>query len=101
LLNNAGITEGDWQHIMNIPRKKLRGQDIHDVSDVSALGLAPDETMRLQAQIMGFVRMGGDIVTSEHNLTAQTLMSAGGRSNALTKQVMLFKMQVLSRRRIC
>lgn len=91
LLNNAGITEGDWQHIMNIPRKKLRGQDIHDVSDVSALGLSPDETMRLQSQMMGFIRMGGDIVTSEHNLTAQTLMSAGGRSNALTKQVMLFK----------
>ncbi|EPG4139443.1 hypothetical protein [Klebsiella pneumoniae] len=91
LLNNAGITEGDWQHIMSIPRKKLRGQDIHDVSDVSALGIPPDEAMRLQAQIMGFVRMGGDIVTSEHNLTAQTLMSAGGRTNALTKQVMLFK----------
>ncbi|WP_222614967.1 hypothetical protein, partial [Klebsiella pneumoniae] len=83
LLNNAGITEGDWLHIMSIPRKKLRGQDIHDVSDVSALGLSPDETMRLQSQMMGFIRMGGDIVTSEHNLTAQTLMSAGGRTNAL------------------
>lgn len=30
-------------------------------------------------------------MTSEHNLTAQTIMSAGGRTNALTKQVMLFK----------
>ncbi|EBI7140864.1 hypothetical protein D2U38_02535 [Salmonella enterica] len=91
LLNNAGIIESDWQHIMNIPRQKLRGQDIHDISDVVSLGLSPDETLRLQSQMMGFVRMGGDIVTSEHNLTAQTLMSAGGRTNALTKQVMLFK----------
>lgn len=91
LLNNAGITEGDWQNIMRVPRKKLRGQDIHDVSDVTALGLTPDETSRLQSQMMGFIRMGGDIVTSEHNITAQTIMSAGGRSNALTKQVMLFK----------
>ena len=91
LLNNAGITEGDWQNIMRVPRKKLRGQDIHDVSDVATLGLTPDETSRLQSQMMGFIRMGGDIVTSEHNITAQTIMSAGGRSNALTKQVMLFK----------
>lgn len=91
LLNNAGITEADWQHIVNVPRQKLRGNDIHDVSDVSSLGLSEDETMRLQARMMGFVRMGGDIVTSEHNLTAQTIMSAGGRTNALTKQVMLFK----------
>jgi hypothetical protein len=91
LLNNAGITEADWQHIVNVPRQKLRGNDIHDVSDVSALGLSEDETMRLQSRMMGFVRMGGDIVTSEHNLTAQTIMSLGGRTNALTKQVMLFK----------
>ncbi|MBV4365926.1 hypothetical protein [Erwinia phyllosphaerae] len=91
LLNNAGITEQDWQHIVNLPRQSLRGHDIHDVSDVSALGLSPDDAMRLQSRMMGFVRMGGDIVTSEHNLTAQTIMSAGGRTNALTKQVMLFK----------
>lgn len=91
LLNNAGITEGDWQNIMNVPRQKLRGNDIHDISDVSALGLNEDEAMRLQSRMMGFIRMGGDIVTSEHNLTAQTIMSAGGRTNALTKQVMLFK----------
>ncbi len=91
LLNNAGITEAEWQHITKIPRKKLRGQDIHDISDVDTLGLSPDETIRLQSQMMGFIRMGGDIVTSEHNISAQTLMSAGGRSNALTKQVMLFK----------
>lgn len=91
LLNNAGITEAEWQHITKIPRKKLRGQDIHDISDVDTLGLSPDETTRLQSQMMGFIRMGGDIVTSEHNITAQTLMSAGGRSNALTKQIMLFK----------
>ncbi|WP_407084806.1 hypothetical protein [Pluralibacter gergoviae] len=91
LLNNAGITEGDWRNIMRVPRKKLRGQDVHDVSDVATLGLTPDETLRLQSQMMGFIRMGGDVVTSEHNLTAQTIMSAGGRSNALTKQVMLFK----------
>ncbi|GAA0494704.1 hypothetical protein [Tatumella punctata] len=91
LLNNAGIVESDWQHIMNVPRQQLRGNDIHDVSDVSALGLSEDETSRIQSRMMGFIRMGGDIVTSEHNLTAQTIMSAGGRTNALTKQVMLFK----------
>lgn len=91
LLNNAGIDEGDWQNIMKMPRKQLRGNDIHDVSDVYALGLNEDDAMRLQSRMMGFVRMGGDIVTSEHNLTAQTIMSAGGRTNALTKQVMLFK----------
>ena len=61
------------------------------MSDVAGLGLTPDETLRLQSQMMGFIRMGGDVVTSEHNLTAQTIMSAGGRTNALTKQVMLFK----------
>lgn len=91
LLNNAGIVESDWQHIINVPRQQLRGNDIHDISDVSALGLSEDETSRLQSRMMGFIRMGGDIVTSEHNLTAQTIMSAGGRTNALTKQVMLFK----------
>ncbi|QGY29761.1 hypothetical protein [Pantoea cypripedii] len=91
LLNNAGIDADDWQNIMRIPRKQLRGNDIHDVSDVASLGLSDDEAMRLQGRMMGFVRMGGDIVTSEHNLTAQTIMSAGGRTNALTKQVMLFK----------
>ncbi|MDR6297773.1 hypothetical protein [Pantoea dispersa] len=91
LLNNAGITEADWQHVMALPRQSLRGQPIHNVDDVATLGLSPDEALRLQSRIMGFVRMGGDIVTSEHNLTAQTLMSAGGRTNALTKQVMLFK----------
>lgn len=91
LLNNAGIDASDWQNIMKLPRKQLRGNDIHDVYDVSSLGLTDDEAMRLQGRMMGFVRMGGDIVTSEHNLTAQTIMSAGGRTNALTKQVMLFK----------
>lgn len=92
LLANAGITEADWQHIMAVPRQSLRGNDIHDISDVTAVkGVSPDEALRLQSRMMGFIRMGGDIVTSEHNLTAQTLMSAGGRTNALTKQVMLFK----------
>jgi len=78
------MTEADWQHIGNVPRQKLRGNDIHDVSDVSSLGLSEDDYMRLQARMMGFVRTGGDIVTSEHNITAQTIMSAGGRTNALT-----------------
>lgn len=91
LLNNAGITETDWQHIMNVPRQKLKGNDIHDVADVAGMGLSEDDASRLQSRMMGFVRMGGDIVTSEHNLTAQTIMSMGGRTNALTKQVMLFK----------
>jgi len=71
---------------VNVPRQKLRGNDIHDVSDVSSLGLSEDEAMRLQARMMGFVHMDGDI-----NITAQTIMSAGGRTNTLTKQVMLFK----------
>lgn len=91
LLHNSGITADDWSLIQQIPRQQLRGNDIHDVSDVSVLGLDPDAAASLQAKMMGFVRMGGDIVTSEHNLTAQTFMSMGGRSNALTKQVMLFK----------
>lgn len=91
LLRNAGITADDWAHIQRIPRQKLRGNDVHDVSDVDTLGLSTDDTAALQAKMMGFVRMGGDIVTSEHNLTAQTIMSMGGRTNALTKQVMLFK----------
>ncbi|KKW51366.1 hypothetical protein XB02_06410 [Pantoea ananatis] len=91
ILNNAGITDADWQLIMALPRQELRGHAIHNVDDVATLGLSADETLRLQSRMMGFIRMGGDIVTSEHNLTAQTLMSAGGRTNALTKQVMLFK----------
>lgn len=78
-------------HIMNVPRQQLRGNDIHDVADVMQLGLDVDEAMRLQSKMMGFVRMGGDIVTSEHNLTSQTVMSMGGRSNAVHKQTMLFK----------
>lgn len=91
LLNNAGINEADWLQIASVPRQKLRGLDIHNIDDVKQLGLSDDETMRLQSKMMGFVRMGGDIVTSEHNITAQTVMSMGGRTNALTKQVMLFK----------
>lgn len=91
LLNNAGILESDWVHIQAMPRQQLRGNDIHDVLDVDTLGLNPDDAISLQNKMMGFMRMGGDITTSEHNLTAQTLMSLGGRTNALTKQVMLFK----------
>lgn len=91
MLNNAGITDADWQHVMAIPRQSLRGHPIHNIDDAASLGLNPDDTLRLQSRLMGFIRMGGDVVTSEHNLTAQTLMSAGGRTNALTKQVMLFK----------
>lgn len=92
LLANAGINEADWQHIMAVPRQSLRGNDIHDISDVTAVsGLSPDEVLRLQSRMMGFIRMGGDIVTSEHNLTAQTIMTNGGRTNAVTNQVMLFK----------
>lgn len=92
LLANAGINETDWRHIMAIPRQSLRGHPIHDITDVAAVpGLSPDDVLRLQSRLMGFIRMGGDIVTSEHNLTAQTLMSLGGKGNALSKQVMLFK----------
>lgn len=91
MLNNAGITDADWQHVMSLPRQSLRGHPIHNIDDAASLGLNPDDTLRLQSRLMGFIRMGGDVVTSEHNLTAQTLMSAGGRTNALTKQVMLFK----------
>lgn len=91
LLNNAGILEADWAHIESLPRQQLRGHDIHDINDVNSLGLDPDAAMQLQSKILSFVRMGGDIVTSEHNLTAATIMSLGGRTNALTKQVMLFK----------
>lgn len=91
LLQNAGIDGTDWAHIQNIPRQQLRGNDVHDIADVTTLGLDEDATASLQAKMLGFVRMGGDIVTSEHNLTAQTIMSMGGRTNGLTKQVMLFK----------
>lgn len=91
LLNNAGIVADDWAHIQSMPRQQLRGHDVHDVTDAHTLGLSPDDAASLQNKMMGFVRMGGDITTSEHNLTAQTIMSMGGRSNALTKQTMLFK----------
>lgn len=91
LLNNAGINEADWQHIMAVPRQSLRGNPIHNIDDVTSLGLTPDETLRLQSRMMGFIRMGGDIVTSEHNLTAQTIMTNGGRTNFVTNQAMLFK----------
>lgn len=94
LLNNAGIVAEDWTHIQQVPRQQLRGNDIHDVADVTALGLDADATTRLQSKMMGFIRMGGDIVTSEHNITAQTVMSMGGRTNALTKQMLLFKSAV-------
>lgn len=91
LLHNAGILAEDWAVINTLPRQKLRGNDIHDIADVGQHVADPDAAAALQAKMMGFVRMGGDIVTSEHNLTAQTVMSLGGRTNALTKQVMLFK----------
>lgn len=91
LLNNAGITEADWTHIMSVPRQALRGHPVHNVDDVTSLGLSPDETLRLQSRMMGFIRMGGDIVTSENNITAQAVLNLGGKGNILTKQIMLFK----------
>lgn len=92
VLMNNGFDEQTWAHVNAFQPDALRGTKIHDLSKIEGMAhLSEDEKFTLYSRMAAFVREGGDITTSEHNFTAQTVMSGGGRSNALNQQMMLFK----------
>jgi len=97
LLGEVGINEHDWPLIQQVAANPV---NIHGVKAINAdlahtLGLDESAANELHRKILGYIWEGGNKVTNERDLLANTVMRLGGNpgtwSNMLLSQMQMFK----------
>jgi hypothetical protein len=95
LLGEVGFTEKDWANVQRMQSAEVGGVTAMDAASVDALGLPPEQANELRRKVLGYIWEGGNKVTNERDLLANTIMrlgtDKGSIANAVLSQMAMFK----------